>query len=374
MEKDNLKLDDSSFNIKIEKNKKYFFNKNIKVLALYVIIITLLIIIIKLKLKLNIINKSYFKCKNMETNYKKIIEINKENEYFWKQMLQLYIENREEFYKRGREKIMKLNNKIYNDSNIKTIQDKYNWLTIHEFPEYKAKIVDKILLHEYSKKVLGKDICVPILKIYNSIEEFNLTELPEKFVLKFNHGCGMNILCNNKSNFNLSNAKILLNKWSKVNYGLEGFEYQYLNVKKRFFAEKYLSDNIKNYKIYCFNGKPKFIRVQKSLSTSSGNINNYYNLDWTLNDLETNLPHYIRKPEIIFKKPKNIKLMIKYAKKLSKEFAFVRVDLYEIKNLVYLGELTFTPFNALVNYKNKFQSLWLSKLLDITKIKNFSIS
>ena len=289
-------------------------------------------------------------------------------------MFQLYIENRKEFYIRGREKIMKLNNKTYNDSNIKTIQDKYNWLTIHEFPENKTKIVDKILLHGYSKKVLGKDICVPILKIYNNIEELNLTELPEKFVLKFNHGSGMNIICNNKSNFNLSNAKILLNKWAKINYGLEGFEYQYLNVKKKFFAEKYLSDNIKNYKIYCFNGSPKFIRVQKSLSTSSGNINNYYNLDWTLNELETNLPHYYRKPEIIFKKPKNLKLMIEYAKKLSKDFVFVRVDLYEIKNFVYLGELTFTPFNALVNYKNKFQRLWLGNLLDITKIKNISFS
>ena len=55
MEKDNLKLNSSSFNNKIDKNKKYFCNKKIQVLALYVIIITLLIIIIKLKLKLNII-------------------------------------------------------------------------------------------------------------------------------------------------------------------------------------------------------------------------------------------------------------------------------------------------------------------------------
>ena len=51
MEKDNLKL----INIKIEKNKKYIFNKKIQILAIYIIIIILLIIIIQLKLKLNII-------------------------------------------------------------------------------------------------------------------------------------------------------------------------------------------------------------------------------------------------------------------------------------------------------------------------------
>jgi hypothetical protein len=44
-----------------------------------------------------------------------------------------------------------------------------------------------------------------------------------------------------------------------MNFGLEHFEYQYINVKKLFFAEKYLCDDIKDYKIYCYNGEPKFI-------------------------------------------------------------------------------------------------------------------
>ena len=38
---------------------------------------------------------------------------------------------------------------------------------IHESPQYKSNLVDKIKLHKYSKKVLGKDICVPIIKIYD---------------------------------------------------------------------------------------------------------------------------------------------------------------------------------------------------------------
>ena len=53
----------------------------------------------------------------------------------------------------------------YNDSNILTFQDKLNWLLVHDSPELKTNIVDKILLREYSKKILGKDICVPIIKI-----------------------------------------------------------------------------------------------------------------------------------------------------------------------------------------------------------------
>ena len=70
-------------------------------------------------------------------------------------------------------------------------------------------------MREYSQKKLGKNICVPVLKIYNNTNEINLDELPEKFVLKCNHGSGMNILVKNKNNFNLEEAKILLNHWMK---------------------------------------------------------------------------------------------------------------------------------------------------------------
>ena len=130
-------------------------------------------------------------------------------------------------------------------------------------------------------------------------------------------------------------------------------------------------DDIKDYKIYCFNGKPKFIRVQKSLPDHSGKINNYYNLDWTLNEIETGLNNFFRRPDIKFDKPKNLKLMLEYSEKLSSEFSFVRVDLYEIDNTVYLGEMTFTPSNCGFNCKDINQSLYLGNMIDIRNVKKF---
>ena len=84
-----------------------------------------------------------------------------------------------------------------NESHLETIQEKLKYVLVHESPDYKTNIVDKILLHEYSIKKLGKDICVPIIKIYNNTKEINLDELPDKFVLKCNHGSAMNIIYNN---------------------------------------------------------------------------------------------------------------------------------------------------------------------------------
>ena len=183
----------------------------------------------------------------------------------------------------------------------------------------------------------------------------------------------MNILCNNKSKLNKTDAIFKLNKWMKINFGLQTFEYQYININRKIFVEKYLCDNINDYKIYCFNGIPKFIRVQKLLSDNITKINNYYNLDWTLNDIESGISKYfIRRPDISIEKPKHLNLMIEYAKKLSSNFVFVRVDFYDINNSVYLGEMTFSPTNILFNNRDRNQTLYLGNLLDISKIKNIS--
>ena len=153
----------------------------------------------------------------------------------------------------------------------------------------------------------------------------------------------------------------------KINYGLKNNEYQYINVKKKIFAEQYLCDDILDYKFYCFNGVPKFIRVQRHLKHKS--IHNYYDLNFTLTEIETNMPQYIRRPDIQFPRPKHLDKMIEISKKLSRQFIFVRVDLYEVNETIFLGELTFSSINVYMPYKDRNQSLYLGSLLDLSKIK-----
>ena len=279
--------------------------------------------------------------------------------------IHLFLANKTEYYYQERKKFIKK----YDELNLVTFQDKLNYLAIHESPEYKSNIADKIKLSEYSKKILGKDICVPILKIYNNVNEINLDELPDKFVLKCNHGSGMNIFCKDKSKFDLEKSKKQLNKWLNINYGLETTEFQYYFIKRKIFASPYLSDDIIDYKVFCFNGNPRFILVKKILNERKHKyLYNYYDLNWTLTDLEFGSKKLKRDPNIIIERPKNLDLMLDYSKKLSNEFVFVRVDFYDINNTVYLGELTFTPTNAWKYFK-KEDRIYLGSILNITKIK-----
>jgi hypothetical protein len=193
-------------------------------------------------------------------------------------LLKMCYKSRTIYYTKNRRKTVESQGMKYDENNLLTINDKLNYLLIHESPDYKSKICDKIRLHEYSINKLGKDICVPIIKIYKDINEINLNELPNKFVLKCNHGSQMNILCNNKEKFDIEQAKKSLSKWINIDYGFNSNEFQYINIKREIFAESYLGENILDYKVYCFNGNPKFIRVQKKMNDSS-KINNYYDLE-----------------------------------------------------------------------------------------------
>ena len=261
-----------------------------------------------------------------------------------------------------RVKYLKKYHIYYNESNLITLQDKLNWLIIHDSNELKSKCADKILLHEYSKEKLGKDICNKILKIYNNTKEIKLNELPEKFVLKANHGSGFNIIVNNKSSFDYINAVKSLNNWLKIDYGKIFMEFHYSLINRKIFAEEFIGDDLKNYKFMCYHGKPKYVYL--SITENNIKYRNFYDMKWNfLNFYCLSRPH----PSKNFSKPKFFGLMKRYASILSKDFIFVRVDLYELENEIRLGELTFTPMGSFFNCINKSHEIDLGKEI---KIKN----
>jgi len=247
-------------------------------------------------------------------------------------------------------------NKKYNESNLITFGDKINWLIIHDTNLLKGKCADKILLHYYSKRKLGKDICNKILKIYHSEKEIDINELPNQFVLKENHGSGFNIIVEDKKKFNLSQAKIILKNWMKIDYGVKTTEFHYSFINKKIFVEEFIGKTLKNYKFLCYNGKPKYVYV--SIKEGHNKYRNFYDMNWKFMPFHClSKPH----PKYYYPKPKLFKLMKKYATILSKDFKFVRVDLYELENDIRLGELTFTPMGGFFHCKNKNDEIELGK-------------
>ena len=237
--------------------------------------------------------------------------------------------------------------------NPKTIQDKINWMKLYDSTPLKTKCADKILVHDYCKEKLGVDLCIPILKIYDKVEDIRWDELPGQFVIKCNHGSGMNIIVKDKSKLNIPEAEAKLKRFMKDDFAFHvGYEMHYHDIPHKIFVEEYKEDeNQKNslydYKFWCFNGEPKFMTVSDGFG--HGNMT-FYNMDFTKSNLSRNDFTPIKKE---MEKPKNFDLMVEYSKKLSEDFKFVRVDFYEVSGVLYLGELTFTPGAGFFKYRNQ---------------------
>ena len=110
-------------------NKKKKLKSNFLTFILKIIIILLIVYILILLTKLK---KSEY-LRRLYKIFRANLDIN------------LFLKNKTQFYYINRKKSLKIN---YNESNLKTFQEKMNYLIIHESPEYKLNIADKIKLYK----------------------------------------------------------------------------------------------------------------------------------------------------------------------------------------------------------------------------------
>lgn len=255
--------------------------------------------------------------------------------------------------------------KPLNLKNPKLYTEKIQWLKIYDSNFLKTYCTDKITLHDYCISKLNKDICIPILATYDNPEEINLSKLPNKFVIKCNHGSGMNIVVKDKTQINLEHIKSQLNRWLNIDFSQSnGCELHYKPIKPKILIEEYKENvghsDLTDYKIHCFNGEPIWCQIfldrhtHKTVSNYDINWNYAPKYDWIEYNSKKDIPC-----------PKKFEEMKRLAKILSKDFIICRCDFYEIDEELYLGELTFTPDSGYDHFKNKNTDKELGEILKI---------
>jgi hypothetical protein len=215
------------------------------------------------------------------------------------------------------------------------------------------KCADKYEVRDYVKKCSCEEILNELYGVYENVTEINWNQLPDKFVLKTTNACGTNILCKNKKKIGRDKTFKKLKKWMKIDYGKYFAEVHYSKMKPRIICEKYLETKKgflpNDYKIYCFNGEPKVILVCLERDLSLKLI--FLDLSWKRINIDDPLHKLYHKGEIPLK-PSCFNEMIKYSRRLSKPFPFVRIDFYDYKSKPLLGEMTFTPYGGILTYHN----------------------
>ena len=262
-----------------------------------------------------------------------------------------------------RYQFLKQSGYIPNIDKPKTFNEKMQWLKLYYWRPIMTKCADKVGVREYVAEKVGKEYLVPCLGIYDKPEDIDFKKLPNKFVLKVNWGSGQNIIVKDKSQLDIKEAIAKLKEWLKPesNWYYYSFEKVYKNIKPKIIIEEFLEhdEDLPDYKIMCYNGKPKNLFVcserQKGLKMT------FFDLNWNRLPFNRMYPVYDK----VIEKPKNFEKMIKISKILSKGFPFVRVDFFETGEKLYIGEMTFYPGNGMEPFSPKE---WDRKFGDLIRL------
>ena len=226
------------------------------------------------------------------------------------------------------------------------------------------KCADKYEVREYVKSCGCEEVLNELYGVYETTSEIDWDSLPSKFALKCTHGCGFNIICDDKSKLDKNETFEKLNRWLKIDYSLYAAELHYAKIKPKIIYEKYIETDAGflpiDYKIYCFNGKVHGTLVCTSRSTEHLNLD-FYDRSWE------KLPYF--KSSLLgnrkITRPKSYEKMIEVAEKLSKPFPFVRIDFYDYNNKPVLSEMTFTPLGCMATYYSEYGLKLLGDMLEL---------
>ena len=261
--------------------------------------------------------------------------------------------------------------KRLNLKNPRTLNEKLQYLKLRNY--YKNPLVtqcaDKYLVRDYVTNSGCNEILNEFYGVWDSADSIIWSKLPEKFVLKCNHGCGYNIICDDKGLLSEYDVKNQLNQWMEEDFWKFNAETNYRYIPKRIICEKYLQPSVgklpDDYKVYCFNGKAEYVMV--CIGREYGHPKFYYfDRDWNLQRRLTK--DGIEAPEDFNpEKPDGIEKVFSYAERLSEPFPFVRADFYLFNGQVYFGELTFTPGACLDNGRLTNTDLMFGDMLYLEK-------
>ncbi len=198
---------------------------------------------------------------------------------------------------------------------------------------------------------------IELIGSYSKAEDIDWSILPDRFVIKCNHGSGYNIVVKDKSKADQIKINQQLNYWLEENYGTISSELQYKKIVPQIIIEQFIE------------GENGSLPVDYKFFTSRGNVicclvitgrnskEERILVDRNFDDL--NLYNDYSGENYHTLKPESYDEMLRVAETLSKDFPFVRVDLYDADGKVFFGELTFTPHGCNHDYLSDEAQKWI---------------
>ncbi len=252
-----------------------------------------------------------------------------------------------------------MHGRTYDFDNPKLFTEKINSRKLDKNPLF-TLCADKIKVRDYVKEKIGEKYLIPVYFTCKKLTDEYYEKMPKSCVLKTASGSGTIKIIYDKDKENKQDIINLMKKYQKVDFSYVWGEMFYKKIKNDIICETLLLDKKGNvpadYKIHCFNNNGNikcFLQIE--FDRFKEHRRNIYDEKFNLLNLTTGLDNYKGKVS----KPKNYDEMIEISKKLSEDFDYVRVDLYNLDGKIYFGELTFTHNSGFTKfYPSKYDKIW----------------
>ena len=231
-----------------------------------------------------------------------------------------------------------------------TLPEKIVWMELHTDTSMWTYCEDKYLMRKYVEKKGYGDYLPELYTVWQKSSDIDLSILPNKFVMKTNHGCGDVLVCNDKTILDTNRIKKKFKQILSIPYGYNSTSLHYVKIKPCIIAEELLNNDFNDistsmvdFKIWCINGKMKSVLIIYNRKNEKYSVD-LYDRNWN------RLPQYLnyKNKDLIFEKdskfkskPRCFDKMVEIAENLANGFPEVRVDFYIVNSRPIIGEMTF---------------------------------
>lgn len=268
-----------------------------------------------------------------------------------------------------------------NLKNPQDLNEKILWLKLYSDTSSWTELADKYRVRNHLEKMGLGNYLVKLYAKWDKAEDIDFDALPNSLIFKANNGDGKgtNLIVQDLRNADKKKLRDIFNNWlNNRNVGLLGAEPQYQKMEPCIIAEELLpipmgETSLIDYKIWCINGEPQYIRTYCNRSKDGGEAESMtYDTEWNACPKFNKITSHYHAADLLHK-PKNLDEMLELARKLSKGFPILRVDLYNIEGKIYFGELTFTSNGGMMNSVTPEFLIKLGEMADlsgIAKVRN----
>lgn len=262
--------------------------------------------------------------------------------------------------------------KILHLNNPTGFNEKTQWLKLYDRNPNYTKMVDKYAVKKYVADLIGEEYIIPTLGVWDSPDDIDYNNLPNRFVLKTTHGggCVGVVVCKDKDSLDKSSVVKRLNMSLRQDIYRQLGEWPYKNVKKKIIAEKYLENEngeLNDYKVLCFSGKAKLVEFHSD-RFGDHHTQDFYDRDWN----KTNITQggIDTMSDKVTPRPSCLDKMIELSEILTKDMPLCRVDWYIVANQLYFGEITFYDASGFELFDNEKDELMLGSWIDLSLAYN----